>query len=313
MKKISNFIILAMLSVNAVLIYTTFIAPSSISNMLAKSNSAEYKSGADENKELMLSYAKSSATKKLVEAIPVYVRERDKYASLYVKFMNKISTRNYNTAISIAEGSENGFHFLKEHDKFTSPSIWLGVEKLSEEGDSLVSVFANKKIALDFIYFHEFAHYLSYFAEISEPSIMDEYISNLPRKLSSEESRILRSLYSESIGDMVGIMLLMKKYPDIDPNISSKIAGYRLRKAYDVEHLSVPSLVADIKPQESLEDVLNFARNNAYLTTEFYLPVISTLAREDNTEEIGSALSESKYNTIRQRIAVVQGKYPKKP
>lgn len=211
--------------------------------------------------------------------------------------------------------------YLDKDGKILNEYIMLGVNALEAKEmstyKSLYQIFGyDEQKMTSFIFFHEFGHKVAN-AINNEEENLDKLVSLFEKEkditLSKEDKKIIRTQYSETYADNFGLMMMVKKYPELDFEKSRDLlAGLRLNNA-DETHLSSPGILQAQKPSEktNLKEIMVASEKNALATAEFYSPIDFTNMKGDTVEKrsipvIFSGLDvtqvKSKMNTARDKF-----------
>lgn len=262
--------------------------------ILLKTN---YKKWVSENIELIKSIKTSDpALQSQIDALPLVIKDG---SSIISKFREFLLTGEDN---KLEERGE--FVNLKINEKESKYKLNIGLNfMLSTTAflQDIKKVFKNdERVTFDYIFFHEFAHFLSY--NYGEQSNVNEILRQFELQQQSkdvneiihteEDKRIIDIQYVESVADVLAVQLLYLKYPKLikDRNLAYGIGKARYKEG-EPTHLTTVALLSlnenmkdkHFKLPSTIEGLLDNARKEALVGTQYYSTV--SFANEDDDSE----------------------------
>ena len=170
--------------------------------------------------------------------------------------------------------------YLNNNGAILNEYIMLGVNALEDKKISiykdLYKIFGyDEQKMTSFVFFHEFGHKVANTMNNEEQNL-NKLVAFFEKEkgviLSKEDKKIIRTQYSETYADNFALMIMVKKYPELDFEKSRDLlAGLRLNSA-DETHLSSPGILQAQKPSDktTLNDILLASEKGALATAEFY-------------------------------------------
>lgn len=318
-------------------IISSYISENSKNNLIKKQ---QYISWSEENKK----FIKNILEKDLTENSDIFINNLDKLP-IIIKIDNMIDKiglfihnkleniipngmQEQNYLISVASGKNSIYLRQSITNTEVSEAIYIGLKEFQSKDSllfkNLLRIFkGNERQIYDYVFFHELSHFISIKmyknGQLNEDNMFKE-IEMIIKKDSSnnnviydkENIDILLSQYSESIGDVMAIELLYKKYPELkkDNDLPYNLARLRTEEVIDIEHRTVGALIAtqeyfkNNNVPDNMTDMLKVAHKSSLINVEYYSkPLLKdkkqyiNFSNEEHKEKI-----LSKIDTIREKI-----------
>lgn len=218
------------------------------------------------------------------------------------------------------EGKNSMYGAYVENGKILNEYIMLGINALEEKDikiyKSLYKIFGyDEQKMTSFIFFHEFGHKIAS-AMNNEEETLDKLVTLFEKEkdviLSKESRKIMRTQYSETYADNFALMMMAKKYPDLNFEKSRDlIVGLRLDNGQET-HLSSPGLVLAQKPNEhtTLKEIMKASENGALATAEFYSPIdFANISKDIDKPSIAVTLVGLDTTNVRNQINTAREKF----
>jgi hypothetical protein len=201
--------------------------------------------------------------------------------------------------------------YLDKDGKILNEYIMLGVNALEAKDMStyknLYKIFGyDEQKMTSFVFFHEFGHKIAN-ALNNEEQNLDTLVTLFEKEkdiiLTKEDKKIIRTQYSETYADNFGLMMMVKKYPELDfEKCRDLLAGLRLNNS-DETHLSSPGIIQAQKPgdKSTLKDIMVASEKGALATAEFYSPIDFT-----NLERKGESIEKRSIPVVFSGLNAVQ-------
>lgn len=180
------------------------------------------------------------------------------FASISVEAISKLIevSKGADSAKSFSYDMNSGFisnikgqnNYYQAEVRHSNPNIVVSLNSYAQsEINSMV--FQNKKLTQDFVFFHEFSHYLTDLAGSKNEKYSNDTIFSEIEPFNKEKGLRLYHIYSESVADIMAINLLQRKYENLDiKEVIYNLAKYRDSSANrgDKRHNSTLALLNTI-------------------------------------------------------------------